>query len=143
MHYNLLSQVQVGRIDADQERQLLHDVMNGQTAATQNLPIMALITQKRKSKVLLYEGPHERHAIIEFVRKQRSPPTRRLKSVAEVEAFFQDPRNGYRRTPTTAVAVRGEVVQFDFLETVAAVEGTDERRGVLQQSEGTLESAWA
>lgn len=117
----ILSQVQLGRIDADQERQLLYDVVKGQTAAAQHLPIVALITQKRKSKALLYEGPHERHAITEFVRKQRDPPTRRLRSVAEVEAFFQDPRNGYKHTSTTAIAVRTEVAWLHFLYLVAAV----------------------
>lgn len=100
--------MRLGRIDADEERQLLRDLLDDDTAATQHLPIVAVFMDKRKSKALLFEGPHERHAITEFARKQVDLPTRRLRSVAEVEAFVQNPQNGDANTPTAAVAVRGK-----------------------------------
>ncbi|CAN0493730.1 unnamed protein product, partial [Scytosiphon promiscuus] len=40
-------------------------------------------------KAILYNGPHERHAIVEFVHKQLGPPSRQLKTVAEVNNFVR------------------------------------------------------
>ncbi|CAM9282168.1 unnamed protein product, partial [Laminaria digitata] len=86
--------VVVGRIDADVERKFLGDVLGGFDETKQRLPIIALwiATSTRKSKkAILYSGPHERHAIVEFVHKQLGPPARQLQTVAEVNDFVRSP----------------------------------------------------
>lgn len=98
--------MRLGRLDADEERQLLRDLLDDDTAVTQHFPIVAVFTEKRKSKAFLLEGPHDRHTITEFARKQADLPTRRLRSVAEVEAFVRNPQNGEANIPAAAVAVR-------------------------------------
>eukprot|EP00752_Nemacystus_decipiens_P012627 g11183.t1 len=69
---------------------------------------MVLWTPKRKSrKAILYDGAHERHAIIEFVHKQLEQPARKLTSVAAVENFVKDPRLQATSTAPDVVTVVG------------------------------------
>lgn len=95
-----------GRIDADIERTLLRDALGGDTAATQHLPVLFFCTALRKSRAVIFEGPHERQAIVEFVRKQLGVPARKLASVAEVEEFCRRPYIGIMDPSSSAVAVR-------------------------------------
>lgn len=96
------------QIDADIERAFIVDILSGGDPITQSLPILAFCTLERGSiKVALYEGPHERSAIVEFVYKQVEPAARMLYTTGEVESFVQNPRfrdNGI--LPSTGVSVR-------------------------------------
>lgn len=81
------------QIDADIERAFLLDILSGVDPITQSLPVLAFCTLERESiKIALYEGPHERSAIVEFVYKQVEPATRKLYTASEVESFTQTPR---------------------------------------------------
>lgn len=111
-------QVRLGRIDADVERPLLRAVLGEDVIVTQQLPIIALFTSKRTSKPLLFEGPHQRHAIVEFARKQLEPPTRTLTSVDEVDAFVRSPYFGDVDMPIEAVAVRRVSLQSHTLHAI-------------------------
>lgn len=111
----MLGQVLVGRIDADAERTLLGDVLGGFDAATQ-LPVMAFCTRKSK-KAVVYEGPHERHAIVEFAHKQLGPPTTQLRSITEVENFVACPRFQATDTlPSTVVTVSRCMMCWNFAD---------------------------
>ncbi|CBJ33285.1 conserved unknown protein [Ectocarpus siliculosus] len=99
----------IGRIDADAERALLGRILGGVEAAAQHLPAILLWTETRKSrKALLYDGAHERHSIVEYVRKQLEPPAKRLTTITAVENFIKDPQFGALGTaPSEAVTVVG------------------------------------
>lgn len=95
------------QIDADIERAFFLGILSGVDSITQSLPLLAFCTLERESvKVALYEGPHERSAIVEFVYKQVKPVARMLYTTGEVESFVQNPRfrdNGI--LPFTGVSV--------------------------------------
>ena len=95
------------QIDADIERAFFLGILGGVDSIMQSLPVLAFCTLERESiKVALYEGPHERSAIVEFVYKQVEPAARMLYTTSEVESFVQNPRfrdNGI--LPSTAVSV--------------------------------------
>eukprot|EP00904_Undaria_pinnatifida_P005915 jgi/Undpi1/2453/HiC_scaffold_13.g05833.m1 len=98
------SKVVVGRIDADVERAFLSDILGGFEAAEQQPPLIALWVATRKSKKpILYSGPHERHAIVEFVQKQLGPPARQLQTVPEVNEFVRSPHFGASKTLSSEV----------------------------------------
>ncbi|CAM9425490.1 unnamed protein product [Ectocarpus sp. 12 AP-2014] len=99
----------LGRVNADAERALLSRILGGVEAAAQHLPVILLWTETRKSrKALLYDGAHERHAIVEYVRKQLEPPAKRLPTITAVENFVKDPQFGALGTaPSEAVTVVG------------------------------------
>lgn len=111
---NDLGQVLLGRVDADAERALLGRILGGVEAAAQHLPVILLWTETRKSrKALLYDGAHERHAIVEYVRKQLEPPAKKLTTITAVENFVKDPQFGALGTaPSEVVTVR----RFSLLE---------------------------
>ncbi|CAM9611872.1 unnamed protein product [Ectocarpus sp. 6 AP-2014] len=99
----------IGRINADAERALLGRILGGVEAAAQHLPAILLWTETRKSrKALLYDGAHEGHSIVEYVRKQLEPPAKRLTTITAVEKFIKDPQfGGLGTAPSEAVTVVG------------------------------------
>lgn len=103
-----LSQVLLGRVDADVERGLLGEILGGHETAAQHLPAIVLWTPKRKSSrnAILYDGAHERRAITEFVHKQLEQPARKLTSIAAVEGFVKDPTFKTTSSAPDVVTVR-------------------------------------
>ncbi|CAN0095020.1 unnamed protein product, partial [Scytosiphon promiscuus] len=86
--------VLVGRLDADAERALLLKILGEFQGTAYNLPAIFLWTATRKSrKALLYDGAHDRHAIVGFVYKQLGPPAKKLTSIDAVESFATNPRS--------------------------------------------------
>ncbi|CAB1120040.1 unnamed protein product [Ectocarpus sp. CCAP 1310/34] len=98
----------LGRVNADAELALLGRILGGVEAAAQHLPVILLWTETRKSrKALLYDGAHERHAIVEYVRKQLEPPAKSLATITAVENFVKGPQFGALGTaPSEAVTAR-------------------------------------
>eukprot|EP00903_Cladosiphon_okamuranus_P016612 g15324.t1 len=92
--------VLLGRVDADAERVLLGDILEGYGTMAQHLPAVFLWTPRRSPRrPILYDGTHDRNAIAEFVLKQLAQSERRLTSIAAVEDFVKDP--SFRATGST------------------------------------------
>lgn len=100
-------QVLLGRVDADSERALFGEILEGFEAAAKHLPLIILWAASRKSRqFLLYDGAHERNDIVEFVHKQLGLPVRKLTSVSAVEKFVENPRfQAMGTTSSTVVSV--------------------------------------
>lgn len=102
-----MQQVILARIDADVERGLVDVIMGGPEATAQHLPVILLwLATKSSKKAILYDGPHERHAIVEFVQKQMRPSVTKLGSIEDVNNFVANPRHqAIGMPPSEAVTV--------------------------------------
>lgn len=143
----LSSKVSMARVNADKHPDLLKQSIDnipavgisGAASGPTSLPAIILYrpknqkTIKKKVKVtgdgVLYVGPHESGAIVEFIMKQLSTSLRRIKGVEEMKRFIDSPflwRSGESATTTTSVSVMGifsdaEGLEEDEMEDLKAV----------------------
>ncbi|CAM9811061.1 unnamed protein product [Discosporangium mesarthrocarpum] len=109
--------VHMGRVDADLERDLLHKICGHHSSGAQNVPVLVLYNSAQGAKGIIYDGPHERNAIIEYVYKQLGQPFQQLTSVGAVMRFIESPfLSEAGHSGSSAAAVVGFFADAEGLE---------------------------
>lgn len=136
-----------GRLNADSEQHFLWDKLGGDLTSGYNLPMIAYFVPKHKSNAITFEGPHERDAIVTFVRKQLENPVKNLTNAAEVYDFLRVPHGGAAKASMPVVAVSEfEIrqvipitIRLDLFQSVVIVDDESDQHGREAGSEGLAE----